>query len=180
MTQAKIRIMPGGHAGLTSTPVLTLAQATAGTFVNGAPVKVASGVLTAVSTTASLGASSALTCVKKSSTTTIVAISNGSATASLTTALTVTRIQEGQRFIGNLINGVASSAKMAATSLHSNVVLAKVTSGDTHWGWANDASSTIASYASYVKGKVVGLIDAASTINGRVLVEITVGGALHA
>jgi len=175
MTQAKIRIMPSGHAGLSSTPAQTLTQATAGTAVNGAPVKIASGVITACSVTASLGASSAVSVVNKSSAATCVGILQGSMAASSTKALTLTRIQRGQRFVGHLVNGVSASAKMAATNLHDAVVLALVT-GETHWGFANDASSTFSNYASLVKGKVTKLIDPASTVNGRVEVEITTGG----
>jgi hypothetical protein len=178
MAQAKIRIMPGKKSGLASAPVFNAPQATAQSFEVGAPVKLASGALTAVSTTASLGASSALTVVKKSSTSNVIGFSGGDAQASSTNALLVDRMTTGMAFTGHVINGVASSAKLATTNIGDNVVLAKVTSGDTHWGFANDASSTFSSYASLVKGRVVELVDAASTVNGRILVEITKGGLL--
>lgn len=175
MTQAKIRIMPGARSGIASAPTYNGPQASAATFKQGAPVKNSSGNLAAVSVTTSQGASSALTVVNKSSTSNLIGISEGLAVASSTGNLVVRRVMEGQAFIGNLVNGSASSAKVS--KIGGTVVLALVT-GETHWGWANDASSTFSNYASLVKGKIIDLIDAASTVNGRVAVEITKGGAL--
>ena len=174
MAQAKLRIMVGRLAGLTSPPMISAPQATAQTFEPGAPVKYSSGNLVAAGTTASLGTSSALTMVSKSSTSNILGFSEGDAEASSTANLSVTPIAEGVEFIGNLIHGTASSAK--ASKVGSTVYLGKVTSGDTHWGWSLDTPG--ASSASYINGKVVELVDAASTVNGRVIVKVTKGGAL--
>lgn len=173
MAQAKIRLIPGRRTGITSAPVYTGPQASAATFAHGAPVKLSSGNLVAVSTTASLGASSGLSAVKVSSTASLVGISQGLAVASVTTDIVVTKIAEGQQWLGNLIHNSASSAKVSKVG--STVYMGKVTA-ETHWGWSLTAPG--ASSASYVQGKIVGLVDAASTVNGRVLVEITKGGGL--
>jgi len=173
MAQAKIRMMVGRRAGLTSPPMISAPQGTAATFVPGAPVKYSSGTLVAVSTTASIGASSALTVVKKSSTSNIIGIAEGDADASSTSNLAVALIAEGQEFVGNLVHNAASSAKVSKVG--STVYMGKATT-DTHWGWSLTAPG--ASSASYVKGTIVGLVDAASTVNGRVLVKVTGGGAL--
>lgn len=174
MAQAKIRIIPARRAGLTSTPAYTAPQASAATFKQGAPVKNSSGNLAAVST-ANGGASSAITFVKKSSTNNIIGISNGLAVASSTNELVVTPIAEGMEFAGNLLHATASSAKVSKVG--STVYLAKVNSAsDTHWGLSLTAPG--ASSTSYVQGKITDLIDAASTVNGRVIARITTGGAL--
>ena len=173
MAQAKIRIIPGRRSGITSLPAFTGPQVAAATFAQGAPVKLTSGQLAAVSTTASLGASSGLSAVKKSSTANVVGISQGLAVASTTSNIVVNKIAEGQEFMGNLIHNAASSAKVS--KIGSTVYLMKVTA-ETHWGWSLTAPG--ASSASYVQGKITGLVDPASTVNGRVLVSITKGGGL--
>jgi hypothetical protein len=53
----------------------------------------------------------------------------------------------------------------------STVYLGKVTA-ETHYGWSLTAPSS----TSTIKGIVVDLVDPASTVNGRVLVEVTYGG----
>lgn len=186
MAQAKIRIMPALAAPGGQGELVTAPQKTSATFAIGAPVKISSGVLVACSVTASKGTSSALSELKKSSVNNIVGFSRGKATASVTTDVGVDVIQEGREFIGNIINGAASSAKAAATRLNNNtqstvVRLAKVTSGDTHYGWAVDAKSTFTSSgASIVQGVITEFIDPASTVNGRVRVRVTKGGSLTA
>lgn len=169
MAQAKIRIMPGRKAGINSLPAYTGPQASAATFKQGAPVKLSSGNLAAVST-ASAGS---ILYVKKSSTNNMIGIAQGTAVASVTTSIVVAKIQEGMEFEGNLISTTASSAKVSKVG--STAYLAKI-SADTHWGWTTNTPG--ASSTSYVQGKIVGLVDAASTVNGRVLVQPTVGGAL--
>jgi hypothetical protein len=166
--------------------IFTAPQKSSATFVVGAPVKNSAGTLVACSVTASVGTSSALSELKASSVNNILGFSRGKATSGATTSIGVDLIEEGSEFIGNLINGTASSAKAAVTKLGvnsaSNVVrLAKVTSGDTHYGWAVDAKSTFtASGASIVQGVITEFIDAASTVNGRVKVRITKGGSYTA
>lgn len=174
MAQAKIRMMAGRRAGHVSLPALTAPQKTSAAFVNGAPVKMSSGTLVACST--ANGASSTTTYVKKSSTSNIVGIAMGTAVASSTNKIVVQRIQEGVELIGNLVHGTASSAKVSKVG--STVYLGKDKSSDTHYGWSLSAPG--ASSASYVQGVITGLIDAASTVNGRVTVQITKGGALSA
>lgn len=169
MAQAKIRIIPGRKAGITSLPVYTGPQKTSAAFVQGAPVKISSGNLVAVST-ASVGS---IVYLKKSSTANVIGIAQGTAVASKTSDIVVARIQEGMEFEGNLISTTASSAKIS--KLGSTAYLAKI-SADTHWGFTTNTPG--ASSTSYVQGKITGYVDAASTVNGRVLVTLTVGGAL--
>lgn len=174
MAQAKIRLMVGRMSGLSSHPAYTAPQASAATFKHGAPVKLSSGNLAAVST-ANGGASSAITFVKKSSTNNVIGMSQGTAVASSTDSLVVSRIAEGMAFQGNLLHATASSAKVSKVG--STVYLAKVNSAsDIHWGWSLTAPG--ASSTSYVQGQITGLVDPASTVNGRVLGQITTGGAL--
>lgn len=173
MAQAKIRMMVGRKRGLASTPAINYQQASAATFVAGAPVKISSGRLAAVSTANGDG-SSTTTYVKKSSTANIVGIALGNAVASSSARLAVAPIQEGMVFEGNLVHKTQSSA--VVSKVGSTVYLGKDKSSDTHWGWSLSAPG--ASSTSYVQGKIVGLVDAASTVNGRVLVEITKGGGL--
>lgn len=169
MAQAKIRIIPGRKAGITSLPAYTGPQKTSAAFVQGAPVKLSSGNLVAVST-ASAGS---ILYLKKSSTANVIGISQGTAVASKTSDIVVARIQEGQEFIGNLLSVSASSAKIS--KLGQTAYLAKI-SGDTHWGWTTNTPG--ASSTSYVQGVITGTVDAFSTVNGRVIVQPTVGGAL--
>ena len=171
MAQAKIRMIPGRRSGITSLPAYTGPQASAATFAQGAPVKLSSGNLAAVTKTSS--ATSSIYFVKASSTANVVGLSQGLAVASTTSNIVVNKISEGQEFLGNLMHGTASSAKVSKVG--STVYLGQV-SGETHWGWSLTAPG--ASSASYVQGKITGLVDAASTVNGRVLVSITKGGGL--
>lgn len=170
MAQAKIRMIPSRRAGITSLPALTLPAKTSATFVAGAPIKHASGVLAAISTTSS----SSVLYAKKSSAA-AYALAMGTTIASSTNSIACARFTEGMEFQGNLVDASASSAKAAATNLGSYAYLAKI-SGDTHWGWSLNAPAS--SVASYIRGKVTQLVDAASTVNGRVVVGITTGGAL--
>lgn len=172
MAQAKIKMIAGRRAGLTSLPTINAPQASAATFIVGAPVKFTSGTLAACST--ANGASSSTTYIKKSSTANVLGISLGKAAASSTNRLVVARIAEGMEFEGNLVHKSASSAKVS--KLGSTVYFGKDKSSDTHYGWSLSAPG--ANSASYVQGKVTGLVDDASTVNGRVLVTITKGGAL--
>jgi hypothetical protein len=175
MAQAKIRMMPGKKSGLTSLPLSNYPQKSSATFIQGAPVKVASGVLAAVST-ANKGTSSLITYVKLSSLNNVLGISQGVAVSGVTTRLCVAEIREGMEFVGNLVEKSASSA--VASKVGDTVYMAKRKSVDTHWGWTTDTPG--ASSTSYVQGVITELIDPASTVNGRVSVRITVGGALSA
>jgi hypothetical protein len=165
MTQAKLRMMPARRSGLSSHPVYTGPQASAATFAQGAPVKLTSGNLAAMSLTAK----SSLSMMKASSAAGMIGISNGLAVASSTGNIVVSKITPGMQFVGNLIHATASSAKVSKVG--STVYLGKVTA-ETHYGWSLTAPSS----TSTVKGIVVDLVDPASTVNGRVLVEVTYGG----
>lgn len=166
--QAKIKMIPSVHQ---SDSGFSAPQKTSATFVEGAPVKMSSGVLVAVSTSNK----SSTTNVKKSSTDNIVGISGGKAVASSANNLLVHKWQEGMEFIGNLVHTSASSAKVS--KIGSTVYLGKDKSSDTHWGWSLTAPS---SASSMVQGKITRLIDPASTVNGRVQAIVTKGGALSA
>jgi hypothetical protein len=152
--------------GITSAPIYTGPQASAATFKDGAPVKLASGNLAAVS------AASSTSSITFAPDTTTLGLASGAAAASSTGNIGVTCIVPGQSFQGNLIHGTASSAKVSKVG--STVYLGKHAS-DTHWGWSLTAPS---STASYVTATIVGLIDAASTVNGRVLAQVVQGGQL--
>jgi len=171
MAQAKIKMMQGTHQNDSG---FNAPQKTSAAFVEGAPVKLSSGNLVACST--ANGASSTTTYVKKSSTSNILGIAQGKAAASSTNNLLVTKIQEGMELIGNLVHKSASSAKVSKVG--STVYLGKDKSSDTHYGWSLSAPG--ASSASYVQGVVTRLYDPKSTVNGRVLVQVTKGGALSA
>ena len=171
MTQAKIRIMPGRKAGLTSTPAFTGPQKTSASFETGAPVKLSSGNLAAVST----NSAGSILYVKKSSTDNCVGMAEGDAEASSTNDIVVTRIMEGMEFSGHLIEVTASASSAKTSKVGSTAYLAN-DGTDTHWGFSLNTPG--ASSASYIQGKITGLVDAASTVNGRVLVQITKGGAL--
>lgn len=182
MAQAKIAIRASRRSGLSSAPMFNAPKASAATFVKGAPVKLTTGALAAVSLSGALkipssSSTMAIKAVKASSRNNIIGIAEGQDVASTTTALVVRRIQEGQAFEGNLVHRTQSSAKLAATDLGTSMILVKHSS-DTHWGFGKSTWFKSSSIASVVRGKLVGLIDTASTVNGRVLVEVTKGGAL--
>lgn len=171
--QAKIKIIPSIHdpkSGF-SAPAKTSA-----TFIEGAPVKLSSGNLVAVSVNSSSGASSNTDFVSKSSVNTLVGISGGKTIASSTNNVLVHKFQEGMEFIGNLVHSTASSA--TASKVGSTVYLGKDASSDTHWGFSLSAPG--ASSTSYPALKITRLIDPASTVNGRVQAVVIVGGALTA
>jgi len=173
MAQAKVKMIVARKAGLTSTPAYNAPEKTSATFIVGAPVKNSAGNLVAVSTT-NAGTSSLITYVKKSSTAAAIGISQGKARASHTSALVVARFQEGMEFEGNLVAKSASSAK--TSKIGSTVYMGKRKSVDTHWGFTLDTPG--ASSASYVQGVITGLVDPASTVNGRVIVRMTKGGSI--
>lgn len=176
MAQAKIRIMPGRRAGITSAPRVMHAQKSSATFAIGAPVKVASSYLQAVAEVSSAGTGNTLTEVHASSLRTILGFAAGKAVDGETGKLGVDLIQDGVEFAGNILHGTAASAKLAAGKvLGTTVYLAKVTSGETHWGWSIEGTGFT---SSVVKGVVTELIDPPSTLNGRILARITLGGAL--
>jgi len=172
--QAKIKMIPGRKAGITSVPVYSAPQKTSATFIVGAPVKLSSGNLVAVTT--ANDASSDMTYIHASSTSTVLGISLGKAVSGDTHALPVARFMEGVEFIGNLIHDTASSAKVSKVG--STVYFGQDKSSDTHWGWTLSGHGT--SPATYVNGRITGLVDPASTVNGRVLVSIVKGGLLSA
>ena len=167
--QAKIKMIPSVHQ---SDSGYSAPQNSSATFIEGAPVKLTSGELVAVSTTNK----SSTTHVAIASTSNILGISGGKAVNSVTTPLLVHKIQEGMEFIGNLVH-TSGAASAKVSKLGSAVYLAKDKSSDTHWGWSLTAPS---SSGSAVGGKIVRLIDPASTLNGRVQVQVTKGGALSA
>ena len=159
MAQAKIKMIPAIHQ---SDNGFSAPQKSSATFVQGAPVKLSAGTLKAVSVT-----------IKASSLNNVVGISSGKATSGATTNLLVHKIQEGMEFVGNLVHITASSAKVS--KIGSTVYMGKQ-STDTHYGWSLSAPSS----TNTIKGIITRLIDAASTVNGRVQVQVTLGGALSA
>jgi hypothetical protein len=174
MAQAKIRIFPGKRQGHHSAPTITAPQASAATFAHGAPVKFSTGNLVAVSTVSA----GSILYVKTSSTANILGFAAGKALASSTKSIVAHTIAEGVTFVGNLIQTAASASSAVATAANigSYAYLAKI-SGDTHWGFTLNTPG--ASSANYVRGILLDLIDPASTVNGRVTVQITNGGLLH-
>lgn len=171
MAQAKVRMIVGARAGITSLPAYTAPAKTSATFVAGAPVKNSAGNLVAAGLT-NAGTSSLIQYVNKSSVSGTV-LAMGTTTSGDVSSIVCARIVEGMEFVGNLVAKSASSAK--TSKIGSTAYLARRKSVDTHYGWALDTPG--ANSASYIQGKIVKLIDAASTVNGRVLVGITKGGA---
>jgi len=172
MVQAKIRMIPGRRAGITSLPAYTAPAKTSATFVAGAPVKNSSGNLVACSVT-NAGTSSLITYVNKSSAGNAF-LAMGTTTSGAVASIVCSRLLEGTEFIGNLVEKSASSAKVS--KIGSTVYMGLRKSVDTHYGWTTDTPG--ASSASYIQGTIAKLVDPASTVNGRVLVSLTVGGAL--
>lgn len=190
MAQAKIRIIPGRRSGITSPPCFTALHTAAQSFVNGAPVTLASaGTIQAVTTTSYTKTHSVSTVshyITHAPDLTTMGIAMGDASASSAKTVGVSQLAKGQQYIGNLIHATQSSAKVS--KLGDTVYLARydgygssvssASSNDTHWGWSLSAPGGSPANASCVMGKVVGLIDAASTVNGRVLVDILRGGQM--
>jgi hypothetical protein len=173
MAQAKTRIMPFSHMGLSSTPKLVGPQKANSNYKQGAPVIVdANGYVASPSTTASTGVGGKLTVVTQATKITGFVDQDGAASASKTSDVGVHRAQEGMEFVGHLISATSpsSNAKVAQTDLGARYPLAKHAS-DTHWGICKQTAS-IVSVANVVSGRVTRLIDDTSTVNGRVAFEI--------
>lgn len=173
MTQAKIRIMPGRRHGITSCPMYTMEQDTAATFKHGAPVKLhANGDVVAASATAS----TSINYIAKASNN-FYGFAAGKAVASSTGDIGVHLAQEGTTWVGNLLLAASSASSAVATQANVGdaIYLANISSED-HFGFTLTAPTSSA--ASYVSGYLLELVDAASTVNGRVMVEITTGAAL--
>ena len=174
MAQAKIKMIPGGKSGITSTPMSSFPQKSSAAFIEGAPVKLSSNALVAASLNSSSGASSNTDFILTSSTNVVIGIAQGKAVSGKTSNLAVAELREGVTFIGNLVHSTASSAKVSKVG--STVYLGKDASSDTHYGWS--LSGPGASSTSYVAGVIEKVIDPFSTVNGRVQARITVGGIL--
>jgi len=166
--QAKIKMWPAIHQ---SDSGFSAPQATAATFIEGAPVKMSAGTLVACTT----ANKSSTTHIANASLNNVIGISGGKAKASSTNNLLVHKIQEGMEFVGNLVHTSASSAKVSA--IGSTVYIGKDKSSDTHYGWSLTAPT---SSSAAVQGIITRLVDPASTVNGRVQAQITLGGALSA
>ena len=166
MAQAKIKMIPAIHQSDNGT---SAPQKVSATFIQGAPVKMSAGNLVACGLTSK----SSIEMIAAASVSNIVGISSGKAKASSTNNLLVHKIQEGMEFVGNLVHITASSAKVSKVG--STVYLGKP-SADTHYGWSLSAPSS----TSTVKGIITRLVDPASTVNGRVQAQVTLGGALSA
>jgi hypothetical protein len=190
MAQAKIRIFPGTRAGHHSAPTYTLRQKKAATFRQGAPVKIgadsgSSSVASfTVPTTVNSGASSLVQFVAAASTGNVVGFAAGNAKPSSTGDIVVNRIAEGVSFVGNLVHPTPASAVATAANIGATAYLARIvasvsaSSADAvgnNWGFTLYTTS-VSSTSNLVRGKITRLVDPASTVNGRVEVEITNGG----
>ena len=167
MAQTPTRLRPYSRMGLTSTPMIVGRQKANSTYVIGAPVFLdGSGYVAAATVAASLGAGNVVSGVT-------VAIAgfvaeNGAASSSDTTNVTVHAAVEGMEFIGHVISAASASsnAKLAQTDVGAVMFLAKQNS-DTHWGVIKHGNSSFAA-GTHVDVVVTRLVDAASTVNGRV------------
>lgn len=190
MAQAKIRIFPGTRAGHHSAPTYALRQKKAATFRQGAPVKIGadSGSSSVASllppTTVNSGASSAVQFVVKSSTNNVVGIAAGNALASSVSEIVVHRVGEGVAFVGNILHPTASSAKLTLANVGATAYLARIVASvsassaaavGNNWGFTTYTTS-VSSTSALMRGKITRLVDPASTVNGRVEVELTNGG----
>ena len=168
MAQAKIKMMAATHQNDSG---FSAPQKTSATFIQGAPVKLSSGTLAAVS-----GASvSSVLYPNKSSFASLIGISGGKAVSGITTNILVHKSKEGMEFIGNLVDTSASSAVISKIG---SLVYVAQASGDTHFGWSLNTPG--ASSTAYIAGRITRLIDPASTVNGRVQAAIFQGGGLGA
>jgi len=180
--QAKIRMMPSTPLGGGAALITTRPQKTSATFELGDPVKIASGNVVACTGSANKGTGSTLTLgVKASSVNLMTGIAGVDAASGAVSDCPVFRFAPGARFIGNIVHGTAASAVMTTADISDNVVfIAKQTSSDTHYGWTKDVGSGISALKlTLVRGRVTKLIDPASTVNGRVEVEIIAGGVFE-
>ena len=158
--------------GLTSTPMINGPQKANSSYVIGAPVYIdASGYIAAASTTASLGAGSTLTGISAAIAGFVA--ENGAASSSKTSNVTVHAAVEGMEFIGHVISAASpsSNAKLAQTDLGAVMYLGLVDASDTHWGIVKHGASSFSANAK-VEVVVTRLIDAVSTVNGRVAFTI--------
>ena len=169
MAQAKVKMIPTTHQRDSG---FSAPQDASATFVQGAPVKLnTSGDLVACTTVTV----ASVIYIATGSASTIIGIAGGKAVSGITTNLLVHKIKEGMEFIGNLVHATASSAKVS--KIGSTVYMGNVAS-DTHYGWSKDTPG--GSSGNYVRGTITRLVDPASTVNGRVQVQVTKGGALSA
>ena len=162
--QAKIRIGGSKVIGTGVIPSWYTAQKSSAASVSGAPVKVASGYVQATSTAASQGASSKLTVVTGK----IAGFLEDPCTASTTANVGIARATDNTVFQANVIaaTSASSNAKLAQAQVGEAYPIGKHAS-DTHWGVVVSTSS-ISSVASRKPARIRKLIDAASTVNGRV------------
>lgn len=163
-TQAKIMIHGSRTIGSGVINGLYSAQKSSAASVAGAPVKVASGYVQATSTAASQGASSKLTVVTGK----LAGFLCDPCTASSTDNVAVAMATDNAVFQGNVIaaTSASSNAKLAQTMVGTAYPIGKHAS-DTHWGVVVSTSS-ISSVASRKPARIRKLLDAASTVNGRV------------
>ncbi len=159
MALVNIKIRPHRRLGLNATPTIRAAQASGGTFVQGAPVNIQSGYITAMAT------QSVTTGVAVDVSTGMLGIADEPATSGSVAKLCVTPALPGMMFRGQLITSETSAALVAIAQTHLGAIasLTLVTS-DTHYGVDIGATAIAAEPCA----KIVELIDAVGTSGGEV------------
>ncbi len=160
MALVNIKIRPHRRLGLNATPTIREAQASSGTFVQGAPVNFQSGYITACATQSADGNGLAVDV-----STGVLGIADEPATASDVSKVCVTPALPGMLFRGQLITSETTAALVALAQTHVGAIAALTdVTRDTHYGVDIGASA--------ISGepcvKIVELIDAVGTSGGEV------------
>ncbi len=159
MALVNIKIRPHRRLGLNATPTIREAQASAGTFVQGAPVNFQSGYITACAT------QSVTTGAAVDISTGVLGIADEPATASDVSKVCVTPALPGMMFRGQLITSETTAALVALLQTHIGALAAlTLVTSDTHYGV--DIGATAIAAEPCVK--IVELIDAVGTSGGEV------------
>ena len=160
MALVNIKIRPHRRLGLNATPTIREAQASAGTFVQGAPVNFQSGYVAACATQSVAGNGAAVDI-----STGVLGIADEPATASDVSKVCVTPALPGMMFRGQLVTSETTAALVALTQAHIGALAAlTLITSDTHYGV--DIGATAISGEPCVK--IVELIDAVGTSGGEV------------
>ena len=160
MALVTIKLRPHRKLGMNATPTIREAQASAGTFVQGAPVNFQSGYIAACATQAVAGNGAAVDV-----STGVLGIADEPAASSDVSKVNVTPALPGQMFRGQLITSETTAAlvTLAQTHIGALAALTLVTS-DTHYGV--DIGATAIGAEPCVK--IVELIDPIGTSGGEV------------
>lgn len=155
-----MRILPHRRLGLSSTPTAGNAEGDNQTFNKGDPIQIASGYVKAMSTVSV----NSNTAIKKSQKIAGFVARDGKNNTNNPRAPFVPALPDVV-FKGYLVHNTKSSAKIAQAQVGTSYPLVKI-QNDSYFGVAIDSTKSNASVDTHVK--VVELLDAIDTVNGRV------------